>query len=76
MWLSDIGCTNVDEAVWTSHEEADPSIKVIKKIKKCGKEIQDWNQKHFGNVKRELEKKKNIEGGRGRTYENRSEFPG
>ena len=58
MWLSDRGCTNVNEAVWTSHEEADPSIKVIKKIKKCGKEIQDWNQKHFGNVKRELEKKK------------------
>ncbi|XP_050278364.1 uncharacterized protein LOC126719909 [Quercus robur] len=60
MWLSDRGCTNVVEAVWASHEEADPSIKVIKKIKKCGKELQDWNRKHFGNVKRELEKKRKL----------------
>ena len=34
IWLSDRGCSNVVEAVWTSHEEAEPSIKVIKKIKK------------------------------------------
>ncbi|XP_075664977.1 uncharacterized protein LOC142634560 [Castanea sativa] len=60
MWLSDRGCTNVIEAVWTSYEEADPSNKVIKKIKKCGKEQQDWNQKHFGNVRRELEKKRKL----------------
>ena len=60
MWLFDRGCTNVVEAVWTSHEKADPSINVIKKIKKKkngGKELQDWNRKHFSNVKRELKKK-------------------
>ena len=34
MWLSDRGCSNVVEAVQTSHEEANPSIKVLKKIKK------------------------------------------
>ncbi|XP_023911886.1 uncharacterized protein LOC112023514 [Quercus suber] len=64
MWLSDRGCSNVVEAVWTSHGEAEPSIKVIKKIKtkKCGKELQEWNCKHFRNVRRELEKKI-VEGG-------------
>ena len=33
---------------------------MIKKIKKCGKELQDWNRKHFGNVKRELKKKRKL----------------
>lgn len=58
MWLSDRGCTNVVEAVWKSHEEAELSTKVIKKIQRCGKELQDWNRKHFGNVRKELEKNK------------------
>ena len=42
------------------HEEAEPSIKVVKMIKKCGKELQEWNRKHFGNVRRELEKKRKM----------------
>ena len=60
MCLSDRGCSNVVEAVWTSHEETEPSIKVVKMIKKCGKELQEWNCKHFGNVRRELEKKRKM----------------
>ena len=58
MWLSDWGYTNVVEAVYSSQEVSDPTVKVIQKIVKCGKELRKWNWEHFGNVKRELKKKK------------------
>lgn len=32
----------------------------MSKIEKCGKELKRWNRVHFGNVKRELEKKRNL----------------
>jgi len=47
MWLSDRGCTNVVEAVWASHVEANPSIKVIKKIKKMWKGVTRLEPKAF-----------------------------
>lgn len=60
MWLSNWGCSDVVEAVWSSSEVIDPAIKVMSKIEKCGKELKRWNRIHFGNVKRELEKKRNL----------------
>lgn len=60
MWLSDRSCSDVVKAVWLSSEVTDLVIKVMSKIEKCGKELKRWNQVHFGNVKRELEKKRNL----------------
>ena len=60
MWLSDPGCSNVVEVVWSSIESVDPSVKVMKKIEKCGKELKRWDRDHFGNVKRELAKKRKL----------------
>ena len=58
MWLSDWGCTDVVEAVQYFQEVSDPTVKVIQKTVKCGKELRKRNWEHFGNVKRELERKK------------------
>ena len=58
MWLVDRGCTEIVEAVWAVPDEAEPAVKVIKKIKKCGKELHAWNRTHFGNVRSELKKKR------------------
>ena len=33
---------------------------VLKKVDKCGKELEWWNQNCFGNVRKELEKKKSL----------------
>ena len=41
----------------------DPSTKVMRKVEKCGKELKMWNRDHFGNVRKELAKKKKIPSG-------------
>ena len=38
----------------------DPSTKVMRKLEKCGKELKRWNQDHFGNVRKELAKKRRL----------------
>ena len=38
----------------------DPSTKVIRKVEKCGKELKMWNRDHFGNVRKELAKKRRF----------------
>ena len=58
MWLSEKGCTDTVQAVWASDVPNDPSTKVIHKIEKCGVELKKWSQKHFGNVRKEIESKK------------------
>ena len=60
MWLLDPSYSNVIEAVWSSNVNDDPSVKVVRKIEKCGKELQRWNRDHFGNVSRELAKKRKL----------------
>ena len=54
MWHLDCGCSDDVEVVWYSNEVADPAIKVIRKLEKCGKELGRRNRNHFGNVKRDL----------------------
>ena len=38
----------------------DPSTKVMRKVEKCGKELKMWNRDHFGNVRKELAKKRRF----------------
>lgn len=60
MWLLYPGYSNVVKAVWSSDVNADLSSKVMTKIGKCGKELQQWNKDHFGNVRRELARKRKL----------------
>ena len=46
------------EAIWSSNDMVDPSTKVMRKVDKCGKELKRRNRDHFGNVRKELAKKK------------------
>ena len=44
MWLSVRGCSDIVEAVWCSRDGmVDSAMKVTHKIKKCGKELTQWN---------------------------------
>ena len=58
MWLSNLGCAEIVEAVWSNTHNYDPAVEVMRKIAKSGKELHRWNREHFGNVRKELEKKK------------------
>ena len=58
MWLSDLGCAEIVEAVWSNAHNYDPVMEVMRKIAKSGKELHRWNRDHFGNVRKELEKKR------------------
>ena len=58
MWLFDPSCTEIVEVVWSSRCTDDPSVEVMKKIFKSGKDLSRWNRDHFGNVRKELGKKK------------------
>lgn len=58
MWLSDSRCGKIVEAVWNSCATWDTRGSVISRVDRCGKDLAWWNKNVFGNVKRELEKKK------------------
>ena len=60
MWLSDLGSSNVVEVVWSSNTITDPSTKIMRKMKKCGMELKRWSCNHFGNVRKELAKKRRL----------------
>ena len=60
MWLSDSRCGEVVEAVWRSCALPDSDREVLGKIDKCGKDLLWWNHNVFGNVRRELKKRRDI----------------
>ena len=62
MWLSYPGYSNVVKGAWSFDVNDDPSVKVVRKIEKCSKELQRWNKDHFWNVGRELAKKRKAIG--------------
>ena len=45
MWLSDPGCSNVVEAVWSSSDNADLLVKIMRKIERCGKDVVEARKK-------------------------------
>ena len=55
MWLSDRGCDETIEAIWTNINHVDPGIQVVNKINKCGKALTSWSRNCFGSVRRDLE---------------------
>ena len=58
MWLADKGCGETIERVWQARYDEDENMRVIQKIENCGRELTSWSRDNFGNVQRELEKKK------------------
>ena len=58
MWLSDERCTKIVEATWSHHEFGINDSNILRRVKSCGKELAWWNRNIFGNVRRELEKKR------------------
>ena len=60
MWLSDSQCGEVVEAAWRSCASPDSDREVLGKIDKCGKDLLWWNHNVFGNVRRELKKRRDM----------------
>ena len=60
MWLSGSRCGEVVEAAWRSCVSLDPNKEILGKIEKCGKYLSWWNYNVFGNVRRELKKKRDM----------------
>ena len=62
MWMTEKGCNETIEVVWSERSTNPWDTRVIKKIKKkiyeCGNELSQWSKKCFGSVRKELEKKK------------------
>lgn len=60
MWLSDEWCAETVEASWSSHSHGPGDSQILKQIEKCGKDLAWWNHNVFGNVRKELERKKSL----------------
>ena len=60
MWISESGCGETIEAVWQGSYADSVGRKILKKIETCGTELTKWSKNNFGNVRRELEKKRKL----------------
>ena len=60
MWLSDQCCTEIVEASWSHHDFGTNDSNILRRVESCGKELAWWNRNIFGNVRRELEKKRAL----------------
>lgn len=60
MWLSDERCTEIVEAIWSHHDFGTNDSNILRRVESCGKELAWWNRNIFGNVRRELEKKRAL----------------
>ena len=58
MWLADRGCGETVLQAWQVEALGTPMFKVTQKLKKCKKLLKTWSRDHFGNVKRQIAKKK------------------
>ena len=60
MWLSDECCGEVVEALWSSYHHGFSDSDILKMVDKCGQDLEWWNYNIFGNVRKELAKKKEL----------------
>ncbi|XP_075636752.1 uncharacterized protein LOC142608991 [Castanea sativa] len=58
MWLGDKGCGETMEGVWQVRYEEEGNTRVIKKVENCGKAQTKWSRDCFGNITKELKKKR------------------
>ena len=55
MWLTDKGCNEIVEAVWSVNCNESWDTRVLRKIESCGAALSKWSKKSFGSVKKQLE---------------------
>nr|POF22823.1 hypothetical protein CFP56_09797 [Quercus suber] len=55
MWLTDKGCSDTVEAVWSMNPTAPWDTRVLRKLESCGAALTKWSKKSFGSVKKQLE---------------------
>ena len=60
MWLSDVRYAELVEASWSSYSHRYGDDAIIKKVERCGRNLAWWNHNVFGNVRKELTKKKEM----------------
>ena len=60
MWLAKKGNSNTIKYEWSKHKISYPTTGIVPKIKECGKALQQWSRRIFGNVRRELQHKQNL----------------
>ena len=58
MCLFEERCIEIVEATWSHHDFDTNDSNILRRVESCGKELAWWNRNIFGNVRRELEKKK------------------
>ena len=54
MWLAEKVCSNTIKYEWSKHKISNLATGIVHKIKECGKALQQWSHRIFGNVRREL----------------------
>ncbi|XP_065637373.1 uncharacterized protein LOC136070829 [Quercus suber] len=60
MWLSDERCAELVEASWSSYSVGFRDSDILKRVEICGRDLAWWNHNIFGNVRKELMKKKAL----------------
>ena len=55
MWLTDKGCSEIVEAVWSVNCNESWDTRVLRKIESYGAALSKWSKKSFGSVKKQLE---------------------
>lgn len=55
MWMSEKGCNDTVEAVWSINSTKSWDTHILRKIKKCGAALSWWSKKSFGSIKKQLE---------------------
>ena len=58
MWLSDERCAETVEAFWSSYSLGHSHSDILKRVENCGRDLSWWNHNIFGNLRKELKKKK------------------
>jgi len=59
-WLTDERCGEVVEASWLSYPHGFSDSDILKRFDNCGQDLEWWNYNIFGNVRKELAKKKEL----------------
>ena len=60
MWLTDKGCAQTVKAVWEKRRATNQNSSIVSKIDDCGMALKKWSSKHFGCVRKELQKKQKL----------------
>lgn len=60
MWLADWGCGDIVKKAWEVRPRGQFMYRVVTKVKKCKRMLHSWSKIHFGSVKDQIKKKKEL----------------